>query len=181
MVIVATGEPVAAIIAEPRASGRSSDAGALGQAVDEVLLANPQAVADYRAGKDQAIGFLVGQVMKATRGQANAAVVQARRPRAARRGRGGLAWDRSTWRCGASASRSSRSAMMRARGPWERYQALKTQEANVSRYEAWRGGVRDNSATGASVMMEMARREARTWGAVAIVGVVLLFAGFAIR
>jgi aspartyl-tRNA(Asn)/glutamyl-tRNA(Gln) amidotransferase subunit B len=33
-------------------------------------------VADYRAGKDAAIGFLVGQIMKATRGQANAAMVQ---------------------------------------------------------------------------------------------------------
>jgi aspartyl-tRNA(Asn)/glutamyl-tRNA(Gln) amidotransferase subunit B len=34
-------------------------------------------VADYRAGKDAAVSFLVGQVMKATRGQANAAMVQA--------------------------------------------------------------------------------------------------------
>ena len=54
-----------------------SDADALGTIVDEVLAANPAAVADVRAGKPQAIGFLVGQVMKATRGQANAAVVQA--------------------------------------------------------------------------------------------------------
>jgi aspartyl-tRNA(Asn)/glutamyl-tRNA(Gln) amidotransferase subunit B len=54
-----------------------SDAGALGAAIDGVLASNPQAVADYRAGKGQAIGFLVGQVMKATRGQANAALVQA--------------------------------------------------------------------------------------------------------
>jgi hypothetical protein len=38
---------------------------------------DPDAVADVRAGKGQAIGFLVGQVMKATRGQANAAVAQA--------------------------------------------------------------------------------------------------------
>ena len=45
--------------------------------MDEVLAANPAAVADYRAGKVQAVGFLVGQVMKATRGQANAALVQA--------------------------------------------------------------------------------------------------------
>ena len=45
--------------------------------VDEVVAANPAAVADYRAGKAQAVGFLVGQVMKATRGQANAALVQA--------------------------------------------------------------------------------------------------------
>jgi aspartyl-tRNA(Asn)/glutamyl-tRNA(Gln) amidotransferase subunit B len=42
-----------------------------------VLAANPAAVADVRAGKPQAIGFLVGQVMKATRGQANATVAQA--------------------------------------------------------------------------------------------------------
>jgi aspartyl-tRNA(Asn)/glutamyl-tRNA(Gln) amidotransferase subunit B len=54
-----------------------SEAGALAAIVDEVLAANPAAVADVRAGKSQAIGFLVGQVMKATRGQANAAVATA--------------------------------------------------------------------------------------------------------
>jgi hypothetical protein len=69
---------------------------------------------------------------------------------------------------------------LRARGPWERYQALRTQQDNVARYEAWRGGVRDTSATGASVMMDLARREARLWGAVAIVGFVLVFVGFAV-
>jgi hypothetical protein len=69
----------------------------------------------------------------------------------------------------------------RARRPWSRYQALKDQEANVARYESWRGGVRDRSTTGASVAMDMARREARMWGAAAIVGFVLVFAGFAIR
>ena len=45
--------------------------------MDEVLAANPAALADYRAGKGQAVGFLVGQVMKASRGQANASLVQA--------------------------------------------------------------------------------------------------------
>lgn len=69
----------------------------------------------------------------------------------------------------------------RARGPWTRYQALKDQEANVARYESWRGGIRDRSTTGASVAMDMARRDARLWGLVAIVGFVLIFAGFAIR
>ena len=54
-----------------------SDSGSVAAAVDDVLAANPAAVADYRAGKAQAVGFLVGQVMKATRGQANAALVQA--------------------------------------------------------------------------------------------------------
>jgi aspartyl-tRNA(Asn)/glutamyl-tRNA(Gln) amidotransferase subunit B len=51
-----------------------SDSDALGDAVDAVLLANPAAVADHHAGKPS-LGFLVGQVMKATRGQANAELV----------------------------------------------------------------------------------------------------------
>lgn len=70
---------------------------------------------------------------------------------------------------------------LRARGPWARYQGLKEQQANVARYEAWRGGVRDTSPTGASVMLEMARREARLWAGVAIVGFVLVFSGFMLR
>ena len=37
----------------------------------KVLEANPQSVADYKAGKEKAIGFLVGQAMKATKGKAN--------------------------------------------------------------------------------------------------------------
>jgi len=40
-----------------------------------VLASNPQPVADYRAGKETAQKFLMGQVMKATRGKANPAVV----------------------------------------------------------------------------------------------------------
>jgi aspartyl-tRNA(Asn)/glutamyl-tRNA(Gln) amidotransferase subunit B len=72
---VASGSPAAAII-EERGFHQISDASALAGVVDEVLAANPAAVADYRAGKAQAIGFLVGQVMKATGGQANAALVK---------------------------------------------------------------------------------------------------------
>jgi aspartyl-tRNA(Asn)/glutamyl-tRNA(Gln) amidotransferase subunit B len=71
----ASGKPVAAII-ESRGFRQISDAGALGAAIEQVLVANPAAVADYRAGKGAAVGFLVGQVMKATRGQANAGMVQ---------------------------------------------------------------------------------------------------------
>jgi aspartyl-tRNA(Asn)/glutamyl-tRNA(Gln) amidotransferase subunit B len=52
-----------------------SDATALAAVVDEVIAANPKAVDDYRAGKP-VLGFFVGQVMKATRGQANAGLVQ---------------------------------------------------------------------------------------------------------
>ena len=77
---MATGETAAAIVAD-RGFAQISDAGALDTAIDEVFAANPAAVADYRAGKPQAVGFLVGQVMKATRGQANAALVQRVGPR----------------------------------------------------------------------------------------------------
>jgi aspartyl-tRNA(Asn)/glutamyl-tRNA(Gln) amidotransferase subunit B len=73
---VETGEGIEAIVGR-LGLRQISDSGALGTIVDEVLAANPAAVADVRAGKAQAIGFLVGQVMKATRGQANAAVAQA--------------------------------------------------------------------------------------------------------
>ena len=52
----------------------------------------------------------------------------------------------------------------RARGPWARYQALKAQDANVARYEAWRGGVRDDGKTGASVAMAVLRRQAQIGG-----------------
>ena len=72
----ASGDAVDAIVARLGLQ-QISDADALGKVVDEVLAANPSAVADVRAGKGQAIGFLVGQVMKATKGQANAAVATA--------------------------------------------------------------------------------------------------------
>ncbi|HOB82199.1 MAG TPA: Asp-tRNA(Asn)/Glu-tRNA(Gln) amidotransferase subunit GatB [Peptococcaceae bacterium] len=52
-----------------------SDTGALEEIVMKVLAANPQSVADYQAGKEKAIGFLVGQVMKETKGQANPGIV----------------------------------------------------------------------------------------------------------
>jgi uncharacterized membrane protein len=69
----------------------------------------------------------------------------------------------------------------RARGPWQRYQALKTQDENTARYEAWRGGIREDSKTGASVAMEILRRQARTGAAIALVGFILVFAGFLVR
>ena len=52
-----------------------SDADALTRIVDEVIAANPKPVEDYRSGKVSAAGRLVGEVMKATRGRANPAVV----------------------------------------------------------------------------------------------------------
>jgi hypothetical protein len=70
---------------------------------------------------------------------------------------------------------------LRARRPWSRYRALKAQDENVARYEAWRGGIRDDGATGASVAMAILRRQAQTGGAVALVGVLLIVLGFVVR
>ena len=71
----------------------------------------------------------------------------------------------------------------RARVPWSRYQALKEQQANVARYEAWRGGLRTSGdeATGASVAMAELRRQAQLAGLIAIVGFVLIFLGFFLK
>ena len=52
-----------------------NDEGALRKAVEEVIRANPQSVADYRGGKEKAIGFLVGQTMEAMRGKADPGTV----------------------------------------------------------------------------------------------------------
>ncbi len=63
---------VRAAIAE-RGLGQISDDGALKKLAAEVLAANPQALADWKAGKQQAMGFLVGQAMKASKGRGDAA------------------------------------------------------------------------------------------------------------
>ena len=52
-----------------------SDEGALRDIVTQTLDANPQSIEDFKNGKDRAIGFLVGQIMKATKGQANPPLV----------------------------------------------------------------------------------------------------------
>ena len=66
----------------------------------------------------------------------------------------------------------------RARGPWARYQALKAQEANIARYESWRGGLRDTGTTGASVAMDMARSQARQGFVIVAAGVAIVVVGF---
>lgn len=52
-----------------------SDEGALRSIIEEVIAGNPQSVADYRNGKEKAIGFLVGQTMKAMKGKADPGMV----------------------------------------------------------------------------------------------------------
>jgi uncharacterized membrane protein len=70
----------------------------------------------------------------------------------------------------------------RARGPWRRYQALKEQEANIARYEGWRGTrLRDDGPSAADLMAQELRRQAQIGGLVAAAGFVLIFLGFAVR
>jgi aspartyl-tRNA(Asn)/glutamyl-tRNA(Gln) amidotransferase subunit B len=69
-----TGKSANAVIAE-KGLAQISDTGALEEIVAKVLAANPNAVADLRKGKKEAMGFLIGQVMRQTKGKANAKVV----------------------------------------------------------------------------------------------------------
>jgi hypothetical protein len=71
--------------------------------------------------------------------------------------------------------------VQRARGPWQRLQSLKEQDANIARYEAWRGGSRPDGKTGASVAMEVLRRQVQMAGLIVIAGFVAVAAGFVIR
>jgi aspartyl-tRNA(Asn)/glutamyl-tRNA(Gln) amidotransferase subunit B len=66
------GADVDALIAA-KGLKQMSDAGALEKIVDDVMAANAKSVEEYRAGKDKAFNALVGQVMKASKGQANPA------------------------------------------------------------------------------------------------------------
>ena len=69
---------------------------------------------------------------------------------------------------------------IRARAPYQRYMALKDQDANIARYEAWRGGVRSDTTTGASVAMQVLRRQAQIGAGIAIAGIVLVVVSFLI-
>jgi aspartyl-tRNA(Asn)/glutamyl-tRNA(Gln) amidotransferase subunit B len=64
-----------AVIVEREGLKQISDSGALEKIIDEVIAANPKQVEQFKAGKATVIGFLVGQVMKASRGQANPGTV----------------------------------------------------------------------------------------------------------
>ena len=66
----AEGQEADAII-EARGLKQMNDAGALERIIDEVVAANPDNVAQFRAGKDKAFNALVGQIMKASKGKAN--------------------------------------------------------------------------------------------------------------
>ena len=72
--MVETGEDAAAIV-EKKGLRQVTDTGAIEAAVDAVLAAHADKLAEYRSGKDKLFGFFVGQVMKAMAGKGNPALV----------------------------------------------------------------------------------------------------------
>jgi aspartyl-tRNA(Asn)/glutamyl-tRNA(Gln) amidotransferase subunit B len=68
--MLATGAEAAAIVRD-KGLTQVSDDGPILAAIDQILAANPDKVAEYRGGKDKLLGFFVGQVMKSTGGKAN--------------------------------------------------------------------------------------------------------------
>jgi len=72
--MVETGKAPGDIV-EERGLRQVTDTGAIDKAIADVLAANPDKVAEYKSGKDKLFGFFVGQVMKATAGKANPALV----------------------------------------------------------------------------------------------------------
>jgi len=72
--MVETGKS-AAVIVEERGLKQVTDTGAIEAAIDAVMQAQAEKVGEYRSGKDKLFGFFVGQVMKATQGKANPALV----------------------------------------------------------------------------------------------------------
>ncbi|MGZ9587318.1 Asp-tRNA(Asn)/Glu-tRNA(Gln) amidotransferase subunit GatB [Paenibacillus marinisediminis] len=72
--MIESGKSPQAIV-EEQGLVQISDEGAIRSIVEKIVAANPQSVEDYRAGKEKAIGFLVGQVMRETKGKANPTLV----------------------------------------------------------------------------------------------------------
>lgn len=70
---------------------------------------------------------------------------------------------------------------LRTRVPYARLQALRAQDKNVARYEAWRGGIRDDSKTGASVAMEILQRQVRVGAGIGLIGIAAIATGLFMR
>ena len=72
-----SGKAPAAIVDE-KGLKQVTDTGAIDTAIDDILAKNADKVAEYRSGKDKLFGFFIGQVMKATAGKANPAMLNER-------------------------------------------------------------------------------------------------------
>lgn len=69
----------------------------------------------------------------------------------------------------------------RARTFWSQYQALSSQQANVERYERWRGGPRSETETGPSERMRTLRRRAAVYGLLVLAGFGFILQGFTLK
>ncbi len=69
------GGKAADVVVKDQGLVQITDTGALQELVDKVVSENPKAVEDFKAGKKKAVGSLVGQIMKATKGKANPKVI----------------------------------------------------------------------------------------------------------
>lgn len=72
--MLASGKPAAQIV-EEKGLRQVTDTGAIEKAIDQILAANKDKVAEYKSGKEKLFGFFIGQVMKATGGKANPALL----------------------------------------------------------------------------------------------------------
>ena len=72
------GKDFPAVYSEEGSPQQSSDTSSLDKIIDQLITANPKQVEQYRAGKKTVIGFFVGQVLKASKGQANPQMVNER-------------------------------------------------------------------------------------------------------
>jgi len=75
-VLVAEGGDPKTVVAE-RGLAQTSDASSIARFVEEAIAANAESAAAYRGGKEKALEFLVGQVMRASRGKANVELARA--------------------------------------------------------------------------------------------------------
>jgi hypothetical protein len=70
---------------------------------------------------------------------------------------------------------------LRTRAPYGRLRALQAQDQNVARYEAWRGGVRDDSRTGGSVAMAILQRQVRVGAGIGLIGIAAIVVALFMR
>ena len=178
---VGTGEAAAAIIAD-RGFRQITDTDAVGAAVDDGARRQP--------GRGRRLPGRQGPGGRLPRGPGHEGDPwpgqrrpgPGRRPTSASTARSrGAHGTHQPARCGAPASRSWRSGTRGRGGHGRATRRCKAQDENVARYESWRGGLRNHEHDRRVVAMAMLRRQAQMAGAIAIVGVVLIFLGFFIR
>jgi len=64
---------------------------------------------------------------------------------------------------------------------WRRYQAMRSQQDNIRRYETWRGRPAERGGSSADLMEAELRRRAQPWIVAGVVGIVAIVAGFVVR